>query len=65
MVDYVIASTLKVLDTEWVDGVFTDDVEGFPSEHDYGPIKTNISYFEVAGIQFATLDAHGRCWTLC
>jgi hypothetical protein len=60
VVDYVISSTLKVLDNPWVDGVFTDDLEGFPSEHDYGPIKTNISYSEVAEIQFATLDAHGQ-----
>jgi hypothetical protein len=59
-VDYVIASTLKLLDNPWVDGVFTDDLEGFPSEHDYGPIRTNISYSEVAEIQFATLEAHGR-----
>ena len=35
--DYVIRSILEVLDTPWVDGTFTDDLVGFPSEHDLGP----------------------------
>lgn len=58
--DYYIASVLALTANASVDGVFTDDVEGFPSEHDYAPLNTNISFADVAALQFASLETHGR-----
>ena len=58
--DYYIASVLKVLDNDHVDGIFTDDLMGFPSEHGDAPARTRISYAEAVELQFATLATHGR-----
>lgn len=58
--DWYIETALKLTSSPYVDGIFTDDYEGFPSEHDYAPINTNTSYEDVAALQFASLDVHGR-----
>ena len=58
--DWYIASALALASSPYVDGVFTDDLEGFPSEHDDAPRSTNTSLAEVAALQFASLAAHGR-----
>lgn len=58
--DWYIATALRLCDNDYVDGIFTDDLEGFPSEHDYAPINSNTSYEDVAALQFASLAAHGR-----
>jgi len=58
--DYYISSVLALTNNPNVDGVFTDDYEGFASEHDFAPINTNLSYGDVADLQFASLRTHGR-----
>lgn len=57
---WYIDTALKLTNSPYVDGIFTDDFEGFPSEHDYAPINTNTSYEDVAALQFASLDTHGK-----
>jgi len=58
--DYYVASVLKLTADPAVDGVFTDDLDGFPLEHAYGPLATKLSFAEVAELQFASLAVHGR-----
>lgn len=58
--DFYISSVLALTADSAVDGVFTDDYEGFPLEHAYGPLNTNMSFSEVAELQFASLAVHGR-----
>ena len=54
--DWYINTVLNLIDNPFVDGIFTDDLEGFPSEHDYAPINTNTSYDAIAALQFASLE---------
>lgn len=56
---WYINTALNLTNNSFVDGIFTDDYEGFPSEHDFAPINTNTSYVDIAAIQFASLQTHG------
>ena len=58
--DWFITSSLALVSSPFVDGLFTDDLEGFPSEHDYAVANTNTSFTDVAALQFASLAVHGR-----
>ena len=58
--DYYIDSVLQRTANVSVDGVFTDDIDGFPTEHDYAPLNANIPFSDVAALQFASLATHGR-----
>jgi hypothetical protein len=57
---WYIGAVLALVADPAVDGVFTDDYEGFPSEHDYAPLNTNTSYEAVAELQYASIATHGR-----
>lgn len=58
--DWYIENAIRLTSDPAVDGVFTDDFEGFPLEHDFGPFNTNTSFAAVAALEFASLEAHGR-----
>ena len=58
-VDWYVASVLALTSSPWVDGVFTDDLEGFGLEHDFAPASVRVSLPELAELQFASLAAHG------
>ena len=57
---WYVDAVMKLVADPAVDGVFTDDYEGFPSEHDYAPLNTNTSYEAVAELQYASIATHGR-----
>lgn len=52
--DYYIASVLRVTADAAIDGSFTDDVVGFPEEHDGAVAAMNLSAADVADIEYAT-----------
>jgi hypothetical protein len=58
--DWYIDSALALTADPAVDGIFTDDLEGFPVEHDYAPLNAGVSFADVAAMQFASLATHGR-----
>lgn len=58
--NYYITSVLGTLADPSVDGTFTDDVTGFPAEHDHGPANIRMNASDVAELQYATQAMHAR-----
>jgi len=68
--DYFISSIDAVLDTDAVDGTFTDDVDGLPAEHPSAQARIGMNDAGLAALRFATqttsqllidtLVAHGK-----
>ena len=58
--DYYLSSVLSTLDDPAVDGTFTDDVTGFPEEHDGGPANIDMPQAEVDQVKFYTGVASQR-----
>ena len=58
--DWYIEAALAVAADPAVDGLFTDDFQGFPAEHDFAPLNTNTSFAEIARLQYASIAVHGR-----
>ena len=52
--DYYVSSVLSTLADDAVDGTFTDDVTGWPEEHDAGPANVNMSDADVQDIKYYT-----------
>ena len=58
--EYYKYSVLTTLSDDVVDGTFTDDIDGFPVEHDGGPANINMSQADVRDLQYATQLAHAE-----
>ena len=58
--DYYVKSVLSTLVDDAVDGTFTDDVTGWPEEHDGGPANVNMSQKDVDDIKYWTQLTHAR-----
>ncbi len=58
--DYYISSVASTLSDPAVDGTFTDDVTGFPAEHDGGPGHIKMNASDVAEVQFMTQLANAQ-----
>lgn len=56
--NYYVQSVLNTTLNEYVDGTFTDDVTGFPAEHDQGPAHIHMSPDDVAAVDQATYVAN-------
>jgi len=57
---YVISSILRSVDDPAVDGTFTDDVNGFPQEHESATARINMSHQQLAALQAATRVTHAK-----
>jgi hypothetical protein len=57
---YVISSILKSVDDPAVDGTFTDDVNGVPTEHASVMARINMSHQQLAALQAATKVTHAK-----
>jgi hypothetical protein len=57
---YFVSSVLGSIETDAVDGTYTDDVTGVPAEHPDVASHTNLTAAEVAALQFATQAANMR-----
>jgi len=55
---YFVTSILAVVTDPAVDGTFTDDVTGFPAEHESAPANIHMNMAQVADLQFATQEAN-------
>lgn len=56
---YYVSSVMSTLTSSAaVDGTFTDDVTGFPAEHEHGPANINMSAADVAAVDAATSVAN-------
>jgi Hypothetical glycosyl hydrolase family 15 len=60
MAEYYMSSVLSTLTDPAVDGTFTDDVTGWPAEHDGGPRNVNMSDADVAIVQYYTQLTNAR-----
>ena len=58
--DYVVYSLASTVSSDYVDGTFSDDVDGFPAEHSNGPKNINMSDADVAILQYHTQLTHTR-----
>jgi hypothetical protein len=58
--EYYIQSVLSTLTDPAVDGTFTDDVTGFPAEHDQGPAHIKMNASDVATVQYYTQLANAQ-----
>ena len=51
---YYVSSVLSTLQDPAVDGTFSDDVTGWPEEHDAGPANVNMSDADVQDVKYHT-----------
>jgi len=52
--EYFIKSILKAIDDPYVDGTFTDDVDGLPTEHPNAPKNLQMTVAEVQELRYNT-----------
>ena len=58
--DYFVSSVMSTVADPAVDGTFSDDVVGFPAEHEKGPANIKMNDTDLADLQFATLQTSAR-----
>jgi len=60
---YFINSVVASVSSPYIDGSFTDDVDGLPAEHGDAPVRMQLSNQEVAEIQQATQSTNQQLIT--